>query len=370
MTLVGPRLDWRRHLRSPLLIALVLSVLLHVYIWLMAHLISAALKNGWLPPWIQRVVQPVAALVDPPKPTVPPEARPQESWQEIPLQFVEVDPLVATDQAPPDAKLYSTANTVAANPDPPKVEQLVPRIDGQREDTLKTFDTTQPSPTPPPPTPKESVEATAPPAPPVEERPKVVARTPQKTVEAAAPPTGETQLAKADPKTLTPDLRERLEPKPQQEEQREQPAQEAVKPRRPKTLAEVRASKGALVGERMKQEGGVHRPALQSSLNVKASPLGDYNYRMVLAVQEQWYLYLQERRFSLERQGKVVITFDLHSDGSITNVATKDSNVGETLSFLCEMSVMKPAPFGKWPADVRRLIGGDIIPVTFTFNYY
>ncbi|MBL9174765.1 MAG: hypothetical protein JNL10_14605 [Verrucomicrobiales bacterium] len=137
-----------------------------------------------------------------------------------------------------------------------------------------------------------------------------------------------------------------------------------------KTLAEARASKGAVVGERMKQEGGVTRQALQSSLNVKASPLGDYNYRMVLAVQDQWYRLLEERKFALERQGQVVITFDLHADGTVTSVNTKDSNVGEVLSFLCELSVMQPAPFGRWPPEVRRLIGGDTVPVTFTFNYY
>ena len=66
----------------------------------------------------------------------------------------------------------------------------------------------------------------------------------------------------------------------------------------------------------------------------------------------------------------MVITFDLHADGTITGVTTKESNVGDVDSFLCELSVMQPAPFGKWPPDVRRLIGGDVIPVTFTFNYY
>ena len=67
---------------------------------------------------------------------------------------------------------------------------------------------------------------------------------------------------------------------------------------------------------------------------------------MVLAVQDQWYRLLEERKFALERQGQVVITFDLHSDGTVTSVNTKDSNVGDVLSFLCELSVMQPALSG------------------------
>lgn len=119
----------------------------------------------------------------------------------------------------------------------------------------------------------------------------------------------------------------------------------------------------------MRREGNSSRMALNSSLNVKSSPLGDYNYRMILAVQQEWYRLLEERRYALDRQGRVVITFNLHADGTVSGVETKDSDVGEVWSFLCELSVLQPAPFGKWPAEIRRLIGGDSVPVTFTFNY-
>jgi hypothetical protein len=360
MTVVWPRIDWRRHLRTPLVIALLLSILLHLYVWLMAVLISAALKNGWLPPWMRSALEPMAALVQktpPPNPTPP-----ADPWQEIPLQFVEVDPAAASDTAPTDTKYYSTANTLAANPNPTKESKPEPKIDGTRDDTQKTFETTRATPQaqPPPPKPEETKPEETP-APPQAAQPERVAR---EAVESKPIAAGETQIAKADPKAIHPDG---LSPQTPQEAQK---PQEAVKPRRPKTLAEVRSTKGLIVGERMKQDGGVSRMALESSLNVKSSPLGDYNYRMVLAVQEQWYRLLEERRYSGERLGRVVITFELHSDGTITSLATKDTNVGDQLSFLCELAVMQPAPFGKWPVDVRRLIGGDTLPITFTFNYY
>lgn len=405
MTSGGLKREWRQHLRSPLVIGLLLSILLHLYCWWMVVLINTALANGWVPPWLKPVVQPIAAIFQPAKPTPTAPTPPAEPWEEIPLQFVEVDPLAVSPEAPPDTRFYSTANTLAANPDPPKVTRPLPKIDGRRENTLKTFDTTQPSPTPPPPAPKEVIKPApapepvaaakpekedtqetppaAPPKPVVAQKPKPELKpelkpepkprpkreTPPVPVvqEPLIPPPGETLLAKADPKAVQPEFRDPVEP---QAVQPQPPAPEAAKPRRPRTLAEARANKGAIVGERTLQEGGTERTALQSSLNVKASPLGDYNYRMVLAVQDRWYRLLEERRYALERQGQVVITFDLHADGTITAVTTKDSNVGEVLSFLCELAVMQPAPFGKWPTEIRRQIGGDIIPVTFTFNYY
>ncbi len=346
------------------MIALLLSLFLHVYVWLMAVLLQSALKNGWLPPWLQKAVQPVSALLVPSSSTNT-VVRPQESWDEIPLQFVEVDPSQVSEEAPDNSPFFSTANTRAANPNPPKVDTGKPRIDGWREDSIKTFDTPRPAEKPVPVPPKvtevakeESTEKKA-----QEPKPKV------EPVEAQPAQPGETLIAKANPKaTPTPPP---TTPQPPQQAQEAQDAQPAT-PRKQfkKRLSEVIPTKGALVGERMKQEGGVTRPSIESSLDVKSSPLGDYHYRMVLLVQQQWYRLLEERLFARERLGKVVIKFDLHSDGTITGLETKNSDVGEVLSFLCELSVMQPAPFGRWPPDVRRLVGGDVIPVTFTFNYY
>lgn len=404
MTATWPKAAWLRRLRSPLVIALLLSLALHLYVWLMSVLIQAALKNGWLPPWLDRAVRPIAAQLNP-TPNTPTPAPPAESWQEIPLQFVEVDPASVTEEAPENTALFSTANTRAANPNPTTTDQAKPRIDGNRDDTLKTFDTLRPVEKPQPATPKDAVaeaEETAAATPPEPEvvqppvpqtlpppvplvktevkpldKPKELTLTPPEPVQPQPTP-GETLLAKANPQARPTDPVKPTELNPPKVPTQTAPPTESapqaqtppVKRRPPKRLSEVMPTKGAMVGEKMRQEGGVSRMALESSLDVKASPLGDYHYRMVLAVQQRWYRLLEERRFAMERIGKVVITFDLHSDGTVTSLATKNSDVGETLALLCELSVMQPAPFGRWPPEIRRIIGGDVIPVTFTFNYY
>lgn len=360
MTVARLQMNWRDRLRHPVVIALGVSILLHAYVWLMAVLIDRAFVNGWLPAWMQPLVQPAQALLakkPEPQPTGP---TPAEQWEEIPLQFVEVDPALVTAEPPKEAKYNSTANTVAANPNPAKEVLLEPRIEGFRDDSLKTFDTRRPVEKPQPAQPVEAndTETVAAPV----QTPQKAQETREAKKERGVRP-GETLVAKVDPKS---DL---LKPEEGQSAQAAQPAQAEQRPRY-KKVAEARRDKGMLVGERMKLNGNVARTGIDSSLDVKASPLGDYNYRLVQAVQERWYQLLDERKFALERSGKVVVRFNLHPDGTVSEVKTAESSVGDTLSFLCELAIMQPAPFGKWPSEVRRLVGRDVLEVIFTFNYY
>lgn len=359
MTAARSQMNWRDRLRHPVVIALGVSILLHAYVWLMATLIDRAFVNGWLPAWMQPLVQPAQALLAKTPPT-PPTPATAEQWEEIPLQFVEVDPALVTAEAPKDAKYNSTANTLAANPNPAKDALLEPRIEGFRDDSLKTFDTRRPVEKPQPAQPVQADDTETVVAPVQAPQPAQQAREAQE--ERGVRP-GETLIAKVDPRS------DRLKPEEGQTAQAAQPAQAEQRPRY-KKVAEARRDKGMLVGERMKLNGNVARTGIDSSLDVKASPLGDYNYRLVQAVQERWYQLLDERKFALERSGKVVVRFNLHPDGTVSEVRTSESTVGDSLSFLCELAIMQPAPFGKWPSEVRRLVGRDVLEVTFTFNYY
>ena len=87
-------------------------------------------------------------------------------------------------------------------------------------------------------------------------------------------------------------------------------------------------------------------------------------------MQARWYHLLDERHYSLERTGKVVVQFKLHPDGSVSGLETKLETTGEIYSLLCQLAIEQPAPFGKWPPDLVHEIGRDPVTVTFTFNYY
>jgi len=136
---------------------------------------------------------------------------------------------------------------------------------------------------------------------------------------------------------------------------------------RPRTLAEARAQKN-LVGQKTLQDGGVKNRG-NISLDVKGSPFGTYDAAFIRAVQQRWYDLLETTPY-VQRSGKVVLEFRLNHDGRITDMQMGSNDVGEILGIVCQRAVLDPAPFGKWPEDMRRMIGNTYREVTFTFYYY
>ena len=105
------------------------------------------------------------------------------------------------------------------------------------------------------------------------------------------------------------------------------------------------------------------------SLDAKGSPFGNYDSTFISIVQERWYQALAENRFMLDRHGKVAVTFRLHFDGRITALVSEENTVGDVLGLLCEKAILDPAPFPKWPSDMRKMVGSDVRDVRFTFYY-
>ncbi len=370
--------DPRRGRYSPLAWALLISVALHVggiVGWEGARIIARAFP-GLFPKSVQDALLPKTETVkrDELRPT-PAVRPPSEEDVEIPLTFIEVDPSLAAKETPKSAKFYSTDNTLAANPNPPKITAPVPRIDGQRPDIARTFDVVKPAPPTPAPAPSPPVPepATAAVKPSTEATPQP-SRVPQEKAEKLDPgglKAGETQLAKANPEAVVERPQPRRESREAQAAQQEQAPPELQPVRRPiKRLADARQQKGIIVGEKMKQEGGVERLSIDASFDVRKSPYGDYDRAFIAAVQQRWYSLLQEHHFAFERGGKVTLKFKLRSDGSIADMEQIESEVGDVWGFLCESAVLTQAPFARWPADMRRLVGADAREITFTFHYY
>ncbi len=265
------------------------------------------------------------------------EPPPPRTSQDIPLMFVNVNPAVATAEAPKAAKFYSDKNSLAANPEPDKLTNI-PKISGKQADVPKTEDVPRQKFTPPQPTPaaqpaqKEQAEI----------KPKP-AYTP-----------GDLTMAKPSP---TP-------------RKTEGDANEATPPRR-HLLSQVTPEERArlLPGEKMQQDGGVPRRHEMASLDTKATPFGAYDAALVEAISQRWYTLLDEREYASDSRGKVVLQFRLHYDGRITDMNVSENTAGEVLGFLCQKAVLDPAPFAAWPSDMRRMLG-EVRNIQFTFYYY
>ena len=147
-----------------------------------------------------------------------------------------------------------------------------------------------------------------------------------------------------------------------------QPQQE---PERPRTIKQALAQQShQLPGQQMKQDGGMHRAALVSSLDVKATPFGAYDAAFIAAVTQRWYDLLDSRQFAMDRSGKVTLRFHLNYDGSIADMKVLENTVGDVLGYVCQKSVTDPAPYSPWPREMRQLIGENYREITFTFYYY
>jgi outer membrane biosynthesis protein TonB len=259
-----------------------------------------------------------------------------------PLMFVDINP--ASENVEPDKETpyYSDRASRAANP-LTEQEKETPLFTGTQEEMVRTHDVVPAKPEPLQPAPPKPEPAPKPePVPKPEETPA---------------PKGDLLLARAD------DTAKPAEPKPPAPPERPRTLQEAMARMTPQELS-------ALAGRKMRQDGGVRRLDLVSSLDVRSSPFGEYDRAIILAIQSRWFDLLDMRGFSHGRGGKVVLSFRLHYDGRITDMQVMDSTVDDILSLLCQKAITDPAPYERWPSDMRRMIGGNFREVKLTFYYH
>lgn len=211
----------------------------------------------------------------------------------------------------------------------------MPKIEGKQEHVPKTEDT--------PRSPYDKLQ------------PDFSALNPPKPVEKPKPAmpesAGDIAMARPDP-NLRPDTGNTDEP-------------------RPRTVAEakMRQNRTKTAGEAMKQEGGVNHRLQLSSVDARSTTFGAYDAEFINAVSSRWDDLLDSMSYAGYRHGRVRLQFRLHYDGRISDMKVLETDVGDVLTTLCEKAVLDPAPFDKWPREMRMEIGKDYRDVTFTFFY-
>lgn len=301
-------------------------------------------RLGWwqknlLPSWLKAAKKTVLEVQ---KPRVNPQTVPQE----IQLTFVEVDPTAAVPTPPKDAKYYSSKNSVAANPNP-TIETQQPKIDGAQTHVPKAETA--------PRTKQFPLQPSAPKAPAPQADKQAEAQPKPK----GGPKPGDLAMAKPAPK-----------PDDGQTDSKNKSDAPVIEPhKRWRTLAEAEMHQNPLAGEKMKQDGGVRRNRLQSSFDTKATLSGEYDARLVAAIQQRWYDLLENPNISAVRSGRVTVEFRLNYDGRVTDMRVIESTVDDMLAYLCQRAISEPAPYDRWPTAMRQEMGVDSRVVRFTFFY-
>jgi hypothetical protein len=316
-----------------LLRALVLSLLLHLTLY---GTWRVGANRGWwrnitMPAWMQAVSKALTPAAS--------KKRALDLPSQTQLTFVEVDPALATPEPPKEPKFQGARNTLAANPEI-KVPSDKPDIEGREKEYLKTTENVEPrhQPAPPAQPPPQAQIAAAPGAPQKSYVPGDLTMT---------RPSDKAQEGRSDAESAA--------------QGQAQPAHE-----RPRTIAEALARNG-MPGEKSRQTGGVPRVSSQSSLDVKGTPIGDYLGQMADAVQQRWDQLLKDQ--TADTYGKVVLQFRLHPDGKVSDIKLVRNEVSDLLETTCEQALRDPAPYQKWPREMRLLVPTDYYEITFTFYY-
>ncbi len=285
---------------------------------------SSLWQKFHLPAWLQKVML-VMAPKEPKTP--PPDLEP-------PLMFVDVNPQVAVAQAPKNAKFYSDKNSQAANPDADK-DTGIPKITGKQTDIVKAEDVSR--------SPFDKLQ----PAVPQAERDQP----PQRAKPTTPTPPGDLAMAK-------PDVNLRKDTGTAEQS-------------RPRTIREalLRQNRNQLAGEKMKQDGGVNRSHIEASFDVKATAFGAYDAAFIQAVEQRWFDLLDNMSYNGYRRGKVLVQFHLNYNGSISDLKVVEENVGLELSLMCQKAISDPAPYDKWPREMRLMVDKDYREIQFAFYY-
>ena len=257
-------------------------------------------------PWLALLTHKLAWVLPP-----PPKS------QEEPLQFVMVEQ--PSTEAPKKPKYYSSQNSLAANPEVNRNDKN-PRLNGRQTDYPKTETSLRPD---------------------VHKLQTLQPASQEEAQPAPASTPGDLTLGK--PKT--------------QQQQSE----------RPRKLSQVLPHH--LPGLESFQDGGVQRHALVSSFDTEGTVLGNYDAAFIDAVQQYWDDELERINYASAETGKVQLQFRLNYDGRISDLKVVQTTVGSTMTLMCEMAILNPAPYAPWPEDMRHMFGLSR-DITFTFYYY
>jgi hypothetical protein len=365
--------------------ALIISILLHFLLYF-GYRIGQA--EGWwtnlaMPRWMQAAAKAIM-------PTIAKKPSEVVKPKEMQLVFVQTDPADEMAEAPKKPMFEGAHNTVAANARIVTPSDM-PNIDGRQTKVLKTTEE-EAAPKAPPakPVPQEHPQAIVKPKPlqpKLLEHPQAAAK--PKPAQPAQPAQLEHPLVAVKPvepqKTYVPGELASAKPleksqdlasarplvKPQDtatdsdtDTEAETPAQ--LHPNRPRTLGAV--TREGTAGARTKSPGGVqHMKLTGSSLDVKGTVWGDYEERMVDAIDAQWHASLENVDWNAS--GKVVVNFRLHPDGRVDKVVIAENGVTDELATFCAGAITGPSPFGSWPREMRMDIPADYLLLQFTFYY-
>lgn len=98
-----------------------------------------------------------------------------------------------------------------------------------------------------------------------------------------------------------------------------------------------------------------------------ATPFKAYDDKVTGGIRKRWW----DLTKSLPQKpgGRVVLNFKMTFDGQVKDLKVTETTVPDNYVDPGKKAVLDGVPYDPWPADMRRLIGGNPRDVTMTFYY-
>ncbi len=93
----------------------------------------------------------------------------------------------------------------------------------------------------------------------------------------------------------------------------------------------------------------------------------DYDTRFIQDVLKAWMKFKGRPQWA--QPGKVIASFKLHHDGTITDLTFTSGGANQRQRYYCREALEGAAPFERWSTKLRNRIGADHRQCQFTFSY-
>jgi hypothetical protein len=113
--------------------------------------------------------------------------------------------------------------------------------------------------------------------------------------------------------------------------------------------------------------GGVNHIDVDGSLTAKDPAFRDYFRNMADIVNDHWQELLKSQTWDVS--GKVVLSFRLHSDGTISDIKIKHNEVSDLLGNICVAALFVRWDFPIWTPEMRVARPDGFANLEFTFYY-
>jgi hypothetical protein len=96
----------------------------------------------------------------------------------------------------------------------------------------------------------------------------------------------------------------------------------------------------------------------------------EYDEAFANAIDSNWLRLLDSNRsLGSPNLGTVVLEFNLHSDGQVTEMKVVRSNVGDWQTDMCKEAVLMGVPYAHWTDALLKALKTNSCDVQFNFDY-